>query len=510
MQLYDLDQERMVLAGILAHSDYFLTEISMHLNEKDFYAKESVGHKTVFLRMKTLLDDNKKIDISILSHHFKSLNLSFKDLNTNQFLEALALLSEGVSEEAFKESATIVKLLSVRREIASAGDKISKEMKSLDSTSSFDDIINAADTIYNGQVELYENSSGKQATNLLGESLSNLIYERSNDRSIFKDQGPPGPHKTLNNLCGSLTKGGQIVVIVAGSGVGKTTFTTHYCMYMAGSHNIPILHLDNGEMSEEEIMFRMMSAYSGVPLHLIESGDWADDSNCKKRVEKAIEHIKSKKLRYDYYPVGGKTVDEVCNLIKRYYYSEIGRGNRLIINYDYLKCSFENNSKYKAEHQILGESLDKLKKVIQTDLKFEGKHPVCLMTSAQMNRVGTVGNRTSENVVDDESVIAGSHRIKFYCSHLLILRHKTTDELQWDPEYCGRHLMKIEKGRNFGVDFARALNKVEMPDGSLKPNHINFDFDNFKILDKGDLVDQVNSFQQINPTEGTQDGELPL
>ena len=136
--------------------------------------------------------------------------------------------------------------------------------------------------------------------------------------------------------------------------------------------------------------------------------------------------------------------------------------------------------------------------------------PVSLMTSAQMNRVGTVGNRTSENVVDDESVIAGSHRIKFYCTHLLILRHKTVDELQWDPEYCGRHLMKIEKGRSFGADFARAINKVEMPDGSLKQNHINFDFDNFKIIDKGDLVDQVNRFNELNPSEGTQDGELPI
>ena len=116
-----------------------------------------------------------------------------------------------------------------------------------------------------------------------------------------------------------------------------------------------------------------------------------------------------------------------------------------------------------------------------------------------------------ENVVDDESVIAGSHRIKFYCTHLLILRQKTTDELQWDPEYCGRHLMKIEKGRNFGADVSRALNKVEMPDGSLKNNHINFDFDNFKILDKGDLVDQVSRFHDINSLEaGTQDETLPL
>ena len=37
MQLYDLDQERIVLSGILAYPDYFLTEISNHLGEKDFF-----------------------------------------------------------------------------------------------------------------------------------------------------------------------------------------------------------------------------------------------------------------------------------------------------------------------------------------------------------------------------------------------------------------------------------------------------------------------------------------
>lgn len=510
MQLYDLDQERIVLSGILAYPDYFLTDISSHLNEKDFYSKESVGHKTVFLRMKTLLDDNKKIDISILSHHLKSLNLSFKDLNTSQFLEALALLSEGTTKEALKQASEVVKLLSIRREMCSVGDSISKKMKTLDSTVSYEGIIDSCDTIYNSQVDLYENSSGK-TTNLLGDSLKNLVYERANDRSIFKDQGPPGPHSTLNDLCGSLTKGGQIAVICAGSGVGKTQFTTHYCMYMAGSHKIPILHLDNGEMSEEEIMFRMMSSYSRVPLHLIESGDWADDSSCKEKVEKAIEKIESGNFVYDYYNVGGKNIDETLNYVKRYYYSKIGRGNKLIINYDYLKSSFENNNKFKAEHQVLGESLDKFKKVINKDLKFEGKNPVSLITSVQMNRQGTVGNRTADSVVDDESVIAGSHRIKFYCTHLLILRHKTVDELQWDPVYCGRHLMKIEKGRNFGANYARAENLVEMPDGTHKKNHINFEFDNFKIIDKGDLVSQIEQFSEINSLqEGNQDLDLPI
>ena len=80
-----------------------------------------------------------------------------------------------------------------------------------------------------------------------------------------------------------------------------------------------------------------------------------------------------------------------------------------------------------------------------------------------------------------------------------------------DPVYCGRHLMKIEKARNYGADVARIENRVEMPDGTTKKNYINFEFDNFKISDKGDLVDLVNHHNEINTlVESNSDEDLPI
>tara|TARA_B100000902_G_C27276081_1_gene898936 strand:- start:12 stop:1547 length:1536 start_codon:yes stop_codon:yes gene_type:complete len=500
MRLYDLDQERRVLAGMVAFPDFFATEISHYISEKDFYSKGSIAHKTIYLKINSLIEDEKKVDYSLLLHHLNSLNLSFKDnMTTSDYLSGLDNLSQTMSEDAFKQSAEVVKLLSIRRDMVKLGDDMSDKAKNLDSTASYQEIIDSMDKIYNEKIEIYENDSGN-AVNLF-EVMPSLVMERANDRSIFKNLGPMGPHESLNNLCGSLTKGGQIAIVCAGSGVGKTQWTTHYCMYVAGKENIPVLHLDNGEMSEEEIVFRMVASYTGVPLHLIESGDWADDSKCKGRVESALEKLSTGEITYDYYNVGGKDIDDIISYIKRYYFSKIGRGNKLIINFDYIKSSFESGGKFKPEHQIIGEMLDKLKKLIQRDLSFNGRPQVSLMTGVQMNRQGTVGNRNSDAVVDDESVIAGSHRIKFYCTHLLILRHKTIDELQWDPMFCGRHLMKIEKGRSFGADYARAENLVELPDGTQKKNYINFEFDNFKIIDRGDLVDLVSHMEDINNLE---------
>ncbi|MFT6546459.1 MAG: replicative DNA helicase [Bacteriovoracaceae bacterium] len=509
MRLYDLEQERVVLAGVLAHQDYFMAEIEPFINEGDFYSKESITYKTIFLRMKALLDEGKKLDIALLSHHIKSANLTFKDVDSVGFLDGLGILSEHLDEAGFKNAVDVIKLLTLRRKMSDAGGQISKEMETLDSSASFDEILEKCDEAYNSKIELFENSSGN-ATNLFS-IIGDLVNERAQDRSIFKDDGVMGPHKSVNRLCGSLTKPGNITIVCAGSGVGKTQFTTHYCMSIAGREKIPILHLDNGEMTEEEIAFRMCASGSGVPLHLIESGEWFDSSNSRMRVESTIKKMDNNEIRYDYYNVGGKNIDEILTYIRRYYHNKIKRGNPLIINFDYIKSSFELTSKFKSEFQIIGELVDKFKKLIQRDIVFNGRPMISLVTSIQSNRIGTVGNRRSENVVDDESVISLSHRVKQFCSHMLILRHKTMDELQNDPVYCGRHLMKIEKARSYGADFARAENLVEMPDGTHQRNHINFEFDNFKIIDRGDLVDLVGEGESINELEGSSgEDDLPI
>jgi len=511
MLLYDLEQERICLAGILAHQDFFSSEIIFKIDEKDFYSKNSVVHKTFFLKMKSLIESGKKLDISLLSHHLKSLSLTFKDnMDLSSYLESLDLMSNNLTEEGFKNASDIIKLLSIRRTFAKVGEDITDKMKSLESSSSYENILSSVDQIVNEKVDFFESPVG-QSVNLF-DIMPDLVMERAADRSIFKDLGPMGPHKSVNNLCGSLSKGGHVTVICAGSGVGKTQFTSHYSMYIAGKHNIPVLHLDNGEMSEEELVFRMLSSYSRVPLHAIESGEWADDKDCKIKVENALEKIKKGQIVYDYYNVGGKNIDDIISYIKRYYFSKIGRGNSLLVNFDYIKSSFEVTGQYKAEHQVVGEMVDKLKKLVNTDLCFMGKSKVSILTSVQANRMGTVGNRSSDSVVDDESIISLSHRIKQYCSHLLILRTKTTDELQSDPIFCGRHILKIEKARALGANVARAENLVEMPDGSHKKNYINLEFDNFKITDRGDLVDLVNHQSEINDLETNADpqSDLPI
>ena len=55
----------------------------------------------------------------------------------------------------------------------------------------------------------------------------------------------------------------------------------------------------------------------------------------------------------------------------------------------------------------------------------------------------------------------------------------------------GSHKLINLKARHLGDDIYGAIEPVKMPDGTLKKNFINLNFDNFGITEVGDLRDLV-------------------
>ena len=113
------------------------------------------------------------------------------------------------------------------------------------------------------------------------------------------------------------------------------------------------------------------------------------------------------------------------------------------------------------------------------------------ITSVQANRLGITNNRTADTVVDDESVVSLSDGVTQFCSHLFLLRRKTTDEIDQESQHFGTHKLINLKSRHLGKDPLRAIHDVEMPDGSKRRNFVNLDVKNFRITEKGDLHDIV-------------------
>ena len=168
----------------------------------------------------------------------------------------------------------------------------------------------------------------------------------------------------------------------------------------------------------------------------------------------------------------------------------------MILSFDYIKTTAENPHN-KSEWQVVGEMVDKFKRLVQKDICFNNEPCIAMITSVQSNRYGITTNRNSDSIVEDESVVSLSDRITQFSSHLFLLRQKTTDEIA-DEDGFGTHKLVCLKYRHLGENVHRAMTPVRMPNGDLKRNYINLNFENFGVSECGDLQDRVNSLNNVN------------
>lgn len=499
--IYSYELEKQLLAGLLKDPE-ILTEISNFISTSDFYSEQTSLNSTIFRIIDQAITANDEIDEIIVAQRVNEIGLSFEDnVNPSDYIKSLALRK--VPEGNFLKTAKELKKYSIRREILQSSQAIAKKMKAISAESSYCDIIEAADSIYNSRINLYE--MGNDVPSNIYDEMESLIEGRGDNP--LTEFGLMGPHPKVNKIYGSLLRPGNITVIVARSGVGKTQFCMDYSTKVSAEHDVPVLHFDNGEMSKEELIMRQCAALSGVSMHLLESGKWRRAGNNIVEKVRAV-WPKIKDLKFYYYNVGGMDVDAMVSSLKRFYYSKVGRGNKMVFSFDYIKTTSERMNN-KSEWQIVGEMVDKFKKCVQKEILWEGEPIISMITSVQSNRYGITNNRTAQNIVDDESIVSLSDRITQFCSHMFILRNKTADEMESEGRRFGTHKLINVKARHLGSDIAGAIEPVSVGD-MLRKNSINLDFNNFNITECGDLRDiaRVLNGEHELDTEGVQD-EIP-
>mgnify|MGYP003632106707 CR=1 FL=1 len=478
--IYNFELEKQLLAGLIKEPDT-LAEISNFIGTSDFYSKQSSLHSTIFRIVQQAIDSGDEVDEVIIAQRVNDVGLSFEDnLNPSDYIKSLALrkVPKGNTLKTAKE----LKKYSIRREILESSQDIGKQMKNMPPEASYRSIVETADRVYNSRINLYE--IGNDTPENIYDEMEAIIEERGN--SPLTEFGMMGPHPKVNEIYGSLLRPGNITVIVARSGVGKTNFCMDYATKVSLQYDVPVLHFDNGEMSKEELIMRQCAALSGVSMHLLESGKW------RQAGEEVVEKVRAvwpkvKNLKFYYYNAGGMDVDSMVNTLKRFYYAKVGRGNRMVFSFDYIKTTSENIAN-KSEWQVVGEMVDKFKKCVQKEILHDGNPIISMITSVQSNRYGITNNRNSQNIVDDESIVSLSDRITQFCSHMFILRNKTADEMETEGSRFGTHKLINVKARHLGSDIAGAIEPVRVGD-SLRKNAINLDFMNFNITERGDLRD---------------------
>lgn len=493
--LYSLQLEKQVLGGLLKKPEVF-AEVAPFLNESDFFLEVNA---TIFAVLKNCVIKQEVIDPIIVAEKIKGLNISFKDgISILDYIEGITFTQ--IQPKAIVSSAKELIKLRICREL----EKTGKDIQSIVQTStnkSIDEIIGACDKTYNERVAFYELDV---APINLFENVEQIVEDRG--REPLEETGYPTQFTTFNNLFGGL-RPKNLYAFVSRPGQGKSTLLVSlgFGTSLKSGFKIPFLLLDT-EMESEDVRWRMVSSLTDVPMWYLETGNWRNNASMVDKVRAALQLMKDYKLFH--YKVGNKNVDEVCSVIRRWYYSHVGRGNKALIAYDYIKLTGEKVSESWKEYQAIGEKVDKLKKISE-----EINCP--LLVAMQLNRLGENFNKSSKDVTDDSSAIALSDRLQWFSTYVGIFRRKTVDEMQLDGIRFGSHKCVHVKTRFQGREASghQDIVKRTLPDGTerYENNYLNFDVTNFKVEEKGSLKDIVTHNNQkfnTNKPSKEDDGSL--
>lgn len=502
MSIYCLRVEKHVLGGLLKHPKLF-PDVESYLTESDFYSQV---HGTIFSVIRSTLLSGEKADKVLVASKINNLGIAFKDeINIFDYVENLCFTQ--ITEKATIEACEELYKIRIRREVFDIGEKIKSLVKD-NGNKELDALIAEADAIYNGKISSY--GCTDEPLNVF-DGVEELVEERGNNPK--EENGLSTPYPEFNRLYGGLLPG-NLYAIVSRPGQGKTTWLNHIAFNTSIKNNISALVLDT-EMSTTEIRFRMVASLTGVPVWYLETGNWRKNPDFFKKVRSAWEMIK--KFKYYHYHVGNKTIDQVCSMIRRWHFTKVGRGNPCLISYDYIKLTGEKIGQNWAEHQAIGDKVDKLKKISE-----EVNAPI--ITAMQLNRSGESFNRKSSDVVDDASAISLSDRLQWFASFVAIFRRKTNDETALDEgtqetkrkdNRFGTHKLIPIKTRFQGKDAAghQDIMLRRSEDGSEKycSNYLNFDVQNFNVQEKGSLADVVvhqNATYQLEEKNPNDSSEL--
>lgn len=481
MDIFSPEVERHVLAGLIKYPAIF-PDIATIVNEHDFFLKV---HDTIFCVIRNLILGQKEPDQVVIAQTIKNMGIEFEDdINIFDYIESLSLIQ--INKKAVSQACVELKKLTIGRELVTTGKELIKTVKENVHLPP-NELIAAADKVYNERILSYQLS--EKPKNIY-EDLEALVEERGNNP--VDEIGIKTPYKEFNRLFGGL-RDGNVYAWVSRPKHGKSTILMDMLRKIPFINNadIPCLILDT-EMSTMEFQFRLAAGMCGISEWYLSTGQWRKNEELVIKVREALKLIKANKHSLEHVSVAGKPIEEILSIVRRWYYTHVGRGKRGVVCYDYIKLTGEKVTQQWAEYQVIGDKVNRLK-----ELTIELNLP--LLTACQLNR-------SAESGTDDSSAIAMSDRLQWFASYVAIFRRKTIDEIAADGEAYGTHKMIPLAYRFQGREGAGHLDAVKMQvkEGDktkivFKQNYINFAVTNFDVSERGTLKQMVEqSTSQFN------------
>ncbi len=276
--LHNINIERSVLSSILFNPVSF-EEVASSLKPRDFYLP---AHKYIFEAMQECERDDLPIDEEFVKKKLKQEerfdeNAMLEILSTNP-LPSIKAYVEEIREKSIKRE--LVKLTADIKEVAVDKDLPSNEV---------------VDLVQQKLYQITADSSSKEfrdSPEMTHATIEHILEmkKRGNSGIIGVDTGFVELNKKTTGF-----GDGDLIIVAARPSMGKTALTLTLAQRaLDDNRGVAIFSL---EMPAEQLMLRMLSAKTSIPLQRLKVGDMNDDE--WSRLNHAADTIGSKKFFVD-------------------------------------------------------------------------------------------------------------------------------------------------------------------------------------------------------------------
>ena len=382
---FDLETEQSILGAILQDKDLMLVATEHKIKSAMFY-KDS--HKHIFKAMIQLMDKGLGIDYVTLSEQNKE---NIEQLGGMTYIVSL---SDSVpSTINFKQWLDILENYYKKRCLLDMSKYINSNLNK--------NVEELTDDIQHQILKLFNDS---KVENIV-EQISNILDVQDKLQN-GKLTGIKTGFFTLDRNIGGFNKG-ELITIVARSGVGKSTFAIQSALNMILA-NQNVIYLSN-EMDYKEVIDKMASSYLDIELTKIRRGQLNDDE-----LVKYVNFTSMLASKNNLSVVNESNINSFISKVKL----QKLKSNVDIVFVDYINLILDG-AKGDNMTQKLGDVVRKLKKLAMD----ENIAVVCL---AQANRTVDKENKHKEIYEKvNNSDIQDSARIEQF-SNVVISLHRNT------------------------------------------------------------------------------------
>ncbi len=276
--LYNINIERSVLSSILFNPATF-EDVASELKPRDFYLP---AHQHIFECMEECEREDLPIDEEFVKKKLNQKGQFDEDamleiLSANP-LPSIKAYVEEIKEKSIKRD--LVKLTSDIKEVAVEKDLPSSEVVDL------------------VQQKLYQITSDatskefRESPEMTSSTIEHILEmkKRGNSGVVGLDTG----FNELNRLTTGFGNG-DLIIVAARPAMGKTAFTLNLAQKaLDDNRGVAIFSL---EMPAEQLMLRMLSSKTSIPLQKLKIGDMNDEE--WSRLNSAADEMSSKKFFVD-------------------------------------------------------------------------------------------------------------------------------------------------------------------------------------------------------------------